>query len=178
MFDVDQTLTDQAVFSMFGEINNQISGEFARFVWAHNLAAHASVDHITLLINSFGGDIVEAFAIIDVMKRSQIPIRTVGLGQVCSSALMIFMCGQQPYRQLSANTAVMSHHWSSEWSGKAHDFASVRRDFDLTTQRMLQHYQHCSGLDQATIERELLAHCDVWLAPSQAVDLGLADQVV
>lgn len=176
--DVNQTLVDRAVFSMFGEINNDVSLNFARFSWACNVAAKSKRDHITLLINSFGGDLVEAFAIIDVMRRSEMPIHTIGMGQICSSALMIFMAGDRPHRQLCANTSVMSHHWSSEWSGKAHEFASARRDAELTTQRMMQHYQQCSGLDQAHISSELLTHTDVWLTPQQAVNLGLADQVV
>ena len=50
---------------------------------------------LQFLICSEGGDLNAAFALIDVMKASKIPIYTVGLGMVASAGLLIFMSDQK-----------------------------------------------------------------------------------
>ncbi len=44
---------------------------------------------LNLIITSPGGDLNAAFALIDVMRGSAIPILTIGLGQIASPGLMI-----------------------------------------------------------------------------------------
>ena len=50
-------------------------------------------DMLNLIICSPGGDLNASFAMVDVMRGSAIPIRTVGLGQIASAGLMIFIAG-------------------------------------------------------------------------------------
>ena len=46
---------------------------------------------LNLLITSPGGDLNAAFALIDVMRGSAIPVRTIGLGQIASAGLVPFL---------------------------------------------------------------------------------------
>ncbi len=67
---------------------------------------------LLLMICSEGGDMSAAFALIDVMKSSNIFIKTVGLGQIASAGLLIFLAGSPGRRTLTPNTSIMSHQYA------------------------------------------------------------------
>lgn len=175
-FDTDQVLEDHGVFTIFGPIDSEIAESTVRFVLAHNLAKNKS-KHITLVVNSEGGDLNSAFAMIDIIRHSRVPVHTLGLGQISSSGLMIFMSGSKGHRVLTPNTSIMSHQWSGTFEGKIHELLSAQADFEQTTKRMVDHYQTCSGLDEITIRTRLLPPHDVYLTAEQAVAMGIADRI-
>lgn len=132
---------------------------------------------LNLIITSPGGDLNAAFALIDVMRGSAIPVRTIGLGQIASAGLMIFIAGEKGQRILTPNTSILSHQYSWGAIGKEHELFATVREFDLTTKKMIAHYKKCSGLDEKKIRETLLPPQDVWLSPVEAKKLGLCDDV-
>jgi ATP-dependent Clp protease protease subunit len=132
---------------------------------------------LNLIITSPGGDLNAAFALIDVMRGSAIPIRTIGLGQIASAGLMIFIAGDKGMRILTPNTSILSHQYSWGAIGKEHELFATVKEFDLTTKKMIQHYKKCTGLTEAKIREILLPPQDVWLSPQEAKKLGLCDDV-
>jgi ATP-dependent Clp protease protease subunit len=132
---------------------------------------------LNLIITSPGGDLNAAFALIDVMRGSAIPVRTIGLGQIASAGLMIFIAGDKGMRILTPNTSILSHQYSWGAIGKEHELFATVKEFDLTTKKMIQHYKKCTGLTEAKIREVLLPPQDVWLSPQEAKKLGLCDDV-
>lgn len=132
---------------------------------------------LNLVITSPGGDLHAAFALIDVMRGSAIPIRTIGLGQIASAGLMIFIAGDKSMRILTPNTSILSHQYSWGAIGKEHELFATVKEFDLTTKKMIQHYKKCTGLSEAKIREILLPPQDVWLSPQEAKKLGLCDDI-
>jgi ATP-dependent Clp protease protease subunit len=132
---------------------------------------------LNLLITSPGGDLNAAFALIDVMRGSAIPVRTVGLGQIASAGLMIFIAGDKGKRILTPNTSILSHQYSWGAFGKEHELFATVKEFDLTTKKMTQHYKKCTGLTEAKIREVLLPPQDIWLSPAEAKKLGICDDV-
>ena len=82
---------------------------------------------ITLIINSPGGEVHSAFALIDTMKGSAIPIKTVGLGMIASCGILTFMAGTKGRRVITPNTSILSHQYSWGSVGKEHDFCKSKR---------------------------------------------------
>lgn len=134
-------------------------------------------DMLNLMICSPGGDLTAGFALIDVMRGSAIPIRTIGLGQIASAGLMIFIAGKKGERILTPNTSILSHQFSWGSFGKAHELFAVAKEFDLTTQRMIQHYKKSTGMNDKTIRDILLPAQDVWLSAEEALEYGICDHV-
>jgi ATP-dependent Clp protease protease subunit len=132
---------------------------------------------LNLIITSPGGDLNAAFALVDVMRGSSIPIRTVGLGQVASAGLMIFIAGTNGQRILTPNTSILSHQYSWGAFGKEHELFAQIKEFDLTTKRMVSHYKKCTGLKEEQIREYLLPPQDIWLSSAEAKKLGLCDDV-
>ena len=132
---------------------------------------------LNLIICSPGGDLSAAFALIDVMRGSSIPIKTTGLGMIASAGLLIFISGQKGKRLLTPNTSILSHQFSWGSFGKEHELFAAVKEFDLTTKRMIKHYKKCTGLPDKDIRKYLLPPHDVWLDAKEAKKLGICDKV-
>ena len=87
--------------------------------------------HLTLIINSPGGELPSALALIDTMKGSAIPVHTVGLGMIASCGLLTFMSGAKGHRVLTPNTSILSHQFSWGSDGKAHELFATVKEFEL-----------------------------------------------
>ena len=132
---------------------------------------------LNLIICSPGGDLSAAFALIDVMRGSSIPIKTTGLGMIASAGLLIFISGTRGKRLLTPNTSILSHQFTWGSFGKEHELFAAVKEFDLTTKRMIKHYKKCTGLSDKDIRKYLLPPQDVWLSAPEALKLGICDNV-
>merc|ERR1711991_246857 len=94
--------------------------ECIKWIMNHNLSDNR-LPQLTLIINSPGGDVHAAFALIDTMKASTIPIKTVGLGLIASCGFLIFIAGKKGSRILTPNTSILSHQYSWGSAGKEHE---------------------------------------------------------
>jgi len=133
---------------------------------------------LTLIINSPGGSVHAAFGLIDVMKGSALPIKTVGLGMIASCGVLTFMAGTKGKRVLTNNTSILSHQYSWGSGGKEHELFARVKEFELSSDRMLKHYKKCTGLSEKKIKEILLPPEDVWLTAAEAVKHGIADAIV
>lgn len=159
---------------LFGEINDKKAAQICGWILGANLCKNKHA-LLNLTINSHGGDLHSAFAIIDVMASSHIPIRTIGLGHIQSAGLMIFMAGTKCERCLTPNVSIMSHQYSSGSEGKHGELFAVIKEFKMTSKRMLNHYKKHTSLSKKDIMKHLLAPTDSYLSIKDALKLGICD---
>lgn len=174
---IPQTLSDKGVYYFASEFNQQSVRDAITWILDANFQQKPTFENLTLMITSFGGDMYAAFALIDVMRGSSIPVHTVGLGVIASAGLMTFIAGEPGHRIITPNTSILSHQWSSGMFGKEHELVATARQFDLTTKRMIQHYKKCTKLTEKQIREKLLPPQDIWLSSEEALQYNLADQV-
>lgn len=154
------------------------TGDLIKFILERNLMPKNKPKQIKLLINSPGGELASAFALIDTMKGSKIPIYTYGIGEIASCGLLTFIAGEKGKRFITRNTSILSHQFSWGSFGKEHELFATVKEFDNTKQRMVEHYKKCTGMTEANIKKYLLPAEDVWLTAREAVKYGIADEVV
>ncbi len=160
------------------DFNNKSVKPVIEWILRKNLAPTKDrPKHLTLMINSPGGQIHSAFALIDVMKGSKIPIHTVGLGMIASCGLLTFIAGEKGFRTITPNTSILSHQYSWGSYGKEHELLARVREFELSTERMLAHYKSCTGMTEKQIRQHLLPAEDVWLSADEAIKHSLADKI-
>ena len=160
------------------EFDNSSSSDAIKFILARNLMKKDRPKQIKMIINSPGGNVPSAFALIDTMKGSKIPVFTYGLGEIASCGLLTFIAGAKGHRYVTRNTAILSHQFSWGSFGKEHELMASVVEFNNTSQRLIEHYKKCTGQTEATIKKYLLPPEDVWLTAKEAVKYGLADHVV
>jgi ATP-dependent Clp protease protease subunit len=142
-----------------------------------NYVAKHHKKELLLMICSQGGDLSATFALIDTMRASQIPIKTVGLGLIASCGLLIFISGTPGRRILTPNTSILSHQFSAGSEGKSHELFATMREFELTNKRLIEHYKQCTGLSESEVKEKLLPAQDVWLDHDAALELNLCDSI-
>lgn len=177
--DSDNTdLKDHNIYLFMDDFDSDTVKPVIEFIMQKNLLPSAKrPKHLTLMINSPGGDLNAAFALIDIMRGSTIPVHTVGIGQIASCGLLTFMSGKKGHRIITPNTSILSHQYSWGSSGKEHELFARVREFELTSERLMAHYKKCTGLDDKTIKKWLLPAEDVWLDAEQAIKYGIADEI-
>jgi ATP-dependent Clp protease protease subunit len=171
------TLSDHGIMVLMGEIDAESVRPVVEWILYENYVKKKKLKELLLMICSEGGELSTAFALIDVMRTSKIPIKTVGLGQIASCGLLIFLSGAVGRRVLTANTSIMSHQFSWGTEGKAHELFATMKEFELTQQRMVNLYKSTTGLDEETIKTVLLPAQDVYLSAEEALSYGICDHV-
>ena len=147
-----------------------------QWVIENNFATEKATS-LNLMICSPGGEMSAAFALIDVMKGSSIPINTIGIGEIASAGLLIFLSGQKGGRILTPNTSILSHQYSWGSSGKHHELISCGKEVDLIYKRMMNVYKKSTKLKEEEIKKLLLPPHDVWLDSKEALKYGICDVV-
>lgn len=129
---------------------------------------------IKIFINTYGGDLLSAFTIMDAIKLSTTPVWVINQGKAYSAGFLIFICG---HKRLSLSTSsFLFHEGSIRTGGDAHKFESGA-DFYKKQRVMMKDLI----LEQTKItEEEYNEHKkdDWWLTTSEAIDLGIADQII
>jgi len=173
---VQPSVEECGIFLLMDEISDSTCKDVISFIISKNLTKPYP-KYLQLVINSGGGDLQAAFALIDTMKGSAIPVHTVGLGCVASAAVAIFMAGVKGKRVLTPNTSILSHQYSWGTYGKEHELLATVKEYELTTKRMINHYKKCTGLSEKKIRQFLLPAQDIWLSATEAKKLGICDSV-
>ena len=172
-----QALADNGMHVFMGEVDNEHIQPIVEWILHENFVVKKRKKELLLMICSEGGDMSTAFALIDVMRSSNIPVKTVGLGQIGSAGLLIFLAGSRGRRLLTPNTSILSHQFSWGSDGKVHELFATMKEFELTQKRMVEHYKTCTGLDEAEIRTALLPPHDVWLSAQEALALNICDAI-
>lgn len=160
-----------------GEITEENVGKIIQWIIYEN-TTDETPKTLTLYINSEGGDLYQAFALIDMMNASKHTIRTIGVGNIMSAAFLIFASGTKKERYISKNTGSMCHQYSGEIEGKHHDIIARMKESELCNKRMLCILQEATGLESRVIKSKLLNSTDVWLDSEEMVSFGLADHIL
>ena len=160
-----------------GDVTQESMKPLIDWIIAENYNKDKKKKELTLGICSPGGDLNACFALVDIMKGSKIPIKTIGMGMIASCGLLMFISGEKGRRILTPNTSILSHQYSWGSFGKEHELFAVVKEFDLTTDRMVNHYKKCTGLSEKDIRTYLLPPHDVWLSAKEAKKLGICDSI-
>lgn len=169
-------LNYNGIYTLFGQINNESVAPACHWILKNTLKREP-LPEMKLILNSEGGDLVSAFALIDCINGSKTPIGTIGLGEVLSAGLMVFISGKKGKRILTPNCLVMSHQFTWNVEGKEHELLASRKGHDITSEMVIRHYMKHTGLTHKKISDILLPAGDIFLTAKEALKYGLCDEV-
>lgn len=173
---IDIELLNNSTHLLIGEINEDTIKNVIKWIVFENLDPREKT--LTLYINSTGGDLYQAFALVDVMQSTKHKIRTIGIGAVMSAAFLIFASGDKGERYAARNTSFMCHQFSESMDNKYHDLKATMRENDLCNEKMILILKESTGLAPSTIKKRLLPASDVYLSAQEVIDLNVADHLL
>jgi ATP-dependent Clp protease, protease subunit len=173
-FDIYSRLLSERIIFLGTEIDDGV----ANVVMAQLLHLEAASQEleISLYINSPGGSYSALTAIYDTMQFVQPDVATICMGQASSAAAVLLAAGAPGKRSVLSHAKVLLHQPSSQARGtlpdlaiQAKEVARVRAEMDEILSR---HTGHPVAKIRADTDRNMT------LSAQQAVDYGLADQVI
>lgn len=171
---INTSLLNNHIFFLNGVIDEYtVESAIKWIIYENTITEQDKV--LTLYVNSIGGSLPDAFALIDIMRQSNYPIRTIGIGNIISAGFLIFSCGAKGQRIIAKNTSIMCHQYSGGMWGKHHDMEAHIKEMELTNNRMINILTEVTGLDPKTVKAKLLPPSDVWMTPDELVKYGVAD---
>lgn len=174
---IDLKLLENSTYFINGEIDEDCIGACVKWLIYENLDTTRE-KVLTLYINSTGGDLYQAFGLIDVMKASPHVVRCIGIGAVMSAAFLIFASGDRGQRYAAKNTSFMCHQFTESMDSKYHDLKATMKENDLCNDRMVSVLKDATGLAPSIIKKKLLPASDVYLTAEEVLDIGVADHIL
>ena len=132
-------------------------------------------DPIYLFIDSVGGDTVEGFSLISMMKVSQTPIYTVNMGQWSSMAFLIGIAGNKRFSLPYAS--FLMHDGTSIAVGSSNKVQD-RMDFEKRFEREVVKEHVLAHSNLSPIDYDALARIELYMFPDEALERGFIDEIV
>ena len=173
---IDLKLLENSVHFLSGEITDETVNECIKWIIYENFDAREKI--LTIYINSTGGDLYSALALIDVMKSSEHPIRTVTVGSAMSAAFLIAASGTHGQRYAGKNATFMCHQFTDNSEGKYHDLKATMKGNEMSNEMMVAVLKEATGLAPSVIKKKLLPASDVYLTPQEVIELGITDHLL
>lgn len=126
---------------------------------------------IYLHINSYGGGVFAAFAGVDFIKQSTIPVHTIIEGASASAATILSVVGEKRY--MSKHGSMLIHQLSSWMSGKMSDMDDEYKNLEEMMDNITNIYLKHTNIKKKDLV-EYLKH-DRWWDFSKCKKAGLID---
>lgn len=166
--------TDTAEISIFGDIGgwDVNADQFHR-----ELKALGLVSAITLKINSYGGSVIDAYAIHNMLKDTGAQITARVYGVAASAASYIALAASRI--EMYSNALFHIHEAWGVAIGTAAELRSEADFLEQNSDMMLTAYAARAGMSLADLKAKLSAEGgDWWMSGQQAVDAGFAAVVI
>ena len=128
---------------------------------------------IYLHINSFGGGVFAAFAAIDFIKQSALPVHTIIEGASASAATLMSIVGKRRY--IRKHASMLIHQLSSWFGGKLTEIDDDYQNVTEMHQQIKKLYVQHTRLGDSELE-DVLKH-DRWWNADKCLETGLVDSV-
>ena len=170
----EQDLITKGIIYFTGEVTQKSMQELSQKLLLLNEDKNFN-SPIQLYINSPGGDVSACFGTIDIIRRVRLKVLTIGIGEICSCGLLLFLAGD--YRVISKNTSILSHQYFWGAKGKHAELKAVRKEQDLIYKRLVNYYKERTGMTEKLIKEKLLPATDVWLTTREAIKYKIAHKI-
>lgn len=174
---IENSLLDNHIHFINGEIDEDSAKEAIKWVLYENLEKNKD-KVLTLYINSCGGNLTDTFGLIDIMRRSNYTIRTIGIGNVMSAAFILFACGTRGERYIAKNASIMCHQFTESLDSKYHDIKAQMKETENLNNRMVQILKDATDLAPSKIKSKLLPPSDVYLTAEELITFNVADHIL
>jgi ATP-dependent Clp protease protease subunit len=173
-FDIYSRLLKERIIFIVGPIDDAVSSVVcAQLLF---LESENPKQEISMYINSPGGVVTSGLAIYDTMEYIRPDVSTVCIGQAASMGSLLLMAGATGKRFSLPHSRIMTHQPSGGFSGQASDIEIHAREILTLRERLNAIYVKHTGRPLEDIEK--IMERDTFMAPQEAKDIGLIDEVV
>lgn len=160
-----------------GEVNSETISECISSIFS---LYKKSKEPIEIIVSSEGGEVMEALALIDIIefvKARGVTVHTIALGKVMSCGVYIFASGTDGSRFTGPHTRFMLHGVSSETYGTLIEMKNELKETKRLQDALAKYLEARSNLSKKQLDK-ISAKCDNYFDASQAIEWGIADNML
>ena len=173
-YDIYSRLLKERIIFLVGGVDDHVSSVIcAQLLF---LESENPTKDISFYINSPGGIVTSGLAIYDTMQYIRPDVSTVCMGQAASMGSLLLTAGTKGKRYSLPNSRIMVHQPSGGFQGQATDIEIHAREILSLRSRLNEIYVKHTGQTLEAIESAM--ERDKFLAPEEAKDFGILDEVV
>lgn len=128
---------------------------------------------IYLHLNTPGGSIHAAFAVVDCIEALGLPVYTICEGFVASAGTLISLAGEKRY--ITRNGYMLIHELSSATWGKMHAMEEEMENLKKLMDHLTKYYEERTNLRRKTLEKQLKK--DTSWSADECIKHGLVHEV-
>ena len=172
-FDIYSRLLKDRIVFLGGPIDDNVANlTIAQLLF---LASEDPKKDIMLYINSPGGSVTSALAMLDTMSYIKPDVATICVGMAASAAAILLACGTKGKRFALPNAEVMIHQPWGGAQGQATDIEITARHILGTRDRLNKILSKATGQTLAKIESDV--ERDYFMSAEEAKKYGIVDDV-
>jgi ATP-dependent Clp protease, protease subunit len=175
-YDIYSRLLRDRIVMLDSDVNNHT----ASLVVAQMLFLEAEEPDCDILfyINSPGGSVTAGMSIYDTMQYIKCDVSTIVMGQACSMGSLLAQAGAAGKRSILPHARHMIHQPSGGAEGQATDIEIQAREILKMKQYLTKIYAAHNTVGKTFEELSADMERDFFMNAQEAVDYGLADQVI
>ena len=177
------------IVSLYGEIDEEQCAEVAFTLLALSemgvqvepeVEGGPMGEAIKLLISTAGGSASDMLAVYDAIRmvKPACPVETVGLGKVMSAGVLLLAAGTRGKRRIGQNCRVMIHGVAAGAGGAVYSLENELEEIKHTQDQYIKLLARETDMTVSYIKKLINRKLNVYLTASEAVELGIADEVV
>ena len=178
---IDEEIANDVIFSMmalkeYGK-RELLDGDVNDLENAKLVTVYEPFD---LTISTFGGSAADMFAIYDTIRmiREDCEIHTLGLGKVMSAGVLLLASGTKGKRRIGKNCRIMLHSVVGGSAGQLHDLENEMEEMRWIQDKHIECLVEETDMTKAYIKKLINRKVNVYLTAEEAVELGIADEVI
>lgn len=175
---------DLRAVGLFSDVNEEKIAEILHNMLFFNAVNMQSEEKdrlpITFYISTYGGNADDMFAMYDMMRtiRESTEIHTVGLGKVMSAGVLMLAAGTKGKRYVGKNCRVMIHSVMGGNHGSLHNMMNEMEAIEQLQDMYCDALIAETRLTRAKLKKMLERKVNVYLSAEEAVELGIADEII
>jgi ATP-dependent Clp protease protease subunit len=173
-YDIYSRLLKENIIFLGGPIDDDVANIIiAQFLF---LQSEDPKKDIRLYINSPGGSVTSALAILDTMNHIKNDVSTVCVGMAASAAALLLSAGKRGKRYSLPNSEIMIHQPLGGAQGQASDIEITAKQIVKLKTKLSQIMANNTGKSLAQIEKD--ADRDYYMSADEAKKYGIVDKVL
>jgi len=173
-YDIYSRLLKDRIVFLGTEVNDDVANLItAQFLF---LESEDPEKEINFYINSPGGSVTAGMAIYDTMEFIRPPVSTLCLGQAGSMGAILLLAGAKGRRYALPHSRIILHQPLGGMQGQASDLEIHAKEILHAREEINNIIMKHTGQNLRKIEKD--TDRDYFMAPQQAVEYGLIDEVI
>jgi len=182
-----QQTSEMRMTGVYGEISEEKCSELIYHMYSllasgkvEDEEGNVTCNPFEFVVSTWGGSAAEMFAVYDVMRmiKDECDIGTLGLGKVMSAGVLLLAAGTKGKRRIGKSCRVMIHNAASGHVGELHNLETELEELKETQKRYIDALVKNSDMTKKYLKNLLDRKTNVYLTAQEAVELGIADEVV